>query len=105
MPGSPVDAQAPTSRLTLVHGQPAGESHRPDVRNAAASGGGLPRRVRQSVRAEADAAVGGRARRPEPASQRPLSSDRDAWPDETADFAAGIAEAQAPTTAQPRGHL
>jgi hypothetical protein len=100
---SSADAQAPTSRLTLVHGQPAGESHRPDVRNAAA--GGLPRRVRQSVRADADAALGGPPRRPEPASQRPLSSDRDAWPDETADFAAGIAEAQAPTTARPQGHL
>ncbi|MEU4773603.1 ATP-binding protein [Micromonospora sp. NPDC023644] len=97
-------AQSPASRLTLVHGQPTGDSRGPAARQPAA-GGGLPRRVRASVRADGQLGGGSRPPGPEAPPRRASPSDRDSWPDETAAFAAGIADAQAPTSTQPRGHL
>ncbi|MBY8874224.1 hypothetical protein K7640_20555 [Micromonospora sp. PLK6-60] len=55
--------------------------------------GGLPRRVPESVRADA-APAAPRAARPEPE----IAAERAAWPDETAAFAAGITDARPATT-------
>ncbi|WP_158619025.1 sensor histidine kinase KdpD [Micromonospora sp. M71_S20] len=104
-PAADARAQTPTSRLTLVHGQPTGDSRGPAPRQPAASGSGLPRRVRASVRADGPPGGGSRSPGPEAPPPRASSSDRDSWPDETAAFAAGIADAQAPTSTQPQGQL
>jgi hypothetical protein len=100
-------AQTPASRLMLVNGQPSEDgSHH--GRRETSTGSGLPRRVRESLRGGAGQAPG--AVRPiqpaipesriSPEFRTPpeSGSDRDAWPDETADFAAGISDAQMPAT-------
>ncbi|MFC4018738.1 sensor histidine kinase [Micromonospora sp. GCM10011542] len=104
-PGAPFGAHGPTSRLTLVHGQPTGDGSRAAAPQPVASGGGLPRRVRESVRAGGRPGGGDQPRNADPAPGHRSSSDRDTWPDETAAFAAGITDAQAPPTVKPEGHL
>jgi hypothetical protein len=99
-------AHAPTARLTLVHAQPTGGGYNTSApQPAAGSGGGLPRRVRESVRADGRPGGGRQPQNASPTSWRRSSSDQNAWPDETAAFAAGIADAQAPPTAKPEGQL
>jgi hypothetical protein len=89
------NAQVPGGHLMLINGQPPTDGDRTDRREPA-NHNGLPRRVRESLRGEAAAANGTL-----PGTAAPLQrtspeteSDRQAWADETADFAAGITDAQ-----------
>ena len=84
--------QSPTMRLAAVGAAPAGDHPGAETRQP---GTGLPRRVRESVREEATSPG---AHRPGPAPQHAAPADPpsspDAWPDETAAFAAGITDAR-----------
>ncbi|WP_446215272.1 sensor histidine kinase [Micromonospora sp. IBHARD004] len=96
MAPAPDSTHAPTVRLNTI-GQPAGETPAPSTT-------GLPRRVPESMRAD-DPTPG--ARRPAPAQHRSTPDDGstpEAWPDETAAFAAGVSDAQA-TTSNDEGQL
>ncbi|MCW2638364.1 MAG: Histidine kinase, gyrase and HSP90-like ATPase [Dactylosporangium sp.] len=91
-------AQVPGSRLTLINGQPATAGGRtgrrePGSGNGGGSGNGLPRRVRESLRGDSGAANGAGIP-PQPRTSPESGLDRNVWPDETADFAAGISDAQ-----------
>jgi hypothetical protein len=99
-------AQVPGSRLTLINGQPASDGGRTGRRelgsgngNSSGNGGGngggngLPRRVRESLRGDSESANGAGVP-PQPRMSPESELDRHAWPDETADFAAGISDAQ-----------
>jgi hypothetical protein len=98
-------AQVPTSHLMLVNGQPGGDDNRSGRREPGSSGNGLPRRVRESLRGDSmptdsatrplqPAALPEPRTSPEPHTSPETAPDRRAWPDETADFAAGINDAQ-----------
>ncbi|GII25918.1 sensor histidine kinase [Planosporangium mesophilum] len=96
--GSPYQAPPP-SHLMLVNGQPPEDGGRHGRRDLV-TGAGLPRRVRESLRGESGQQPGAvhpfppaiPESRISPEFRTPPASelDRDAWPDETADFAAGI---------------
>jgi hypothetical protein len=104
-PGSPYQgsAQVPASRLMLVNGQPDEDGDR-TARRDTSNGSGLPRRVRESLRGDSahspgtvrplQPAIPGSRTSPESHPSPEPGADRDAWPDETADFAAGISDAQ-----------
>jgi hypothetical protein len=116
-------AQAPASRLTLVNSSPAADAGRTVGRQPGGGAGresvsgdrGLPRRVPASLRGEsAPAKAAGRPptavresdARPQPgAPHEPAAAQfpppdggayRQTWPDETADFVAGISDANWP---------
>ncbi|WP_377522073.1 sensor histidine kinase [Micromonospora mangrovi] len=96
-PGPPPDGtESPTLRLATLGAPPAG-NHPPQSRPG---GGELPRRVRESIRADA---VPGELSRPGPAPRQHLPSSPEAWPDETAAFAAGVTHAR--STPLPEGPL
>ncbi|MEH0841216.1 ATP-binding protein [Micromonospora sp. CPCC 205711] len=103
MPEPHAGAHAPTARLTLVHAQPTGDGYRASAPQSAASSAGLPRRVRESVRDDGRSGGGRQPQNSDPTPWRRSSSDQNTWPDETAAFAAGIADAQ--PTVKPGGHL
>ncbi len=83
---------APTVRLATIGGQP---TDRPDETRPT-TGGGLPRRVAESVRVENPTATAHRPGTAAPHRPGPpeAGSPPEAWPDETAAFAAGVDEAQ-----------
>ncbi|MGC9665004.1 ATP-binding protein [Planosporangium sp. 12N6] len=94
-------AQVPVSHLMLVNGQPSEEGGR-HGRRETGGGNALPRRVRESLRDSAQSSGTVRPLAPSipesrisPEFRTPpeVGSNRDAWPDETADFAAGISDA------------
>jgi hypothetical protein len=100
--GSPYEGNAqvpPPSHLMLVNGQPPQDGGRHGRRDLV-TGAGLPRRVQESLRGESGQRPGAvhpfppaiPESRISPEFRTPPASalDRDAWPDETADFAAGI---------------
>ncbi|MGC5019294.1 ATP-binding protein [Micromonospora sp. DT47] len=103
MAASHDSAQAPTMRLTTLDALPTGDNPGAEARQPG-PGGGLPRRVRESVRADASAAGAHRPGVP-PQDRAPAdgASSPDAWPDETAAFAAGISDAQSAPLHE--GHL
>jgi hypothetical protein len=90
-------AQVPGGHLMLINGQPAADGGRSSRRESGGSNG-LPRRVRESLRSEAGAVNGAGAplqsAAPQPRTSPESEADRHVWPDETADFAAGISDAQ-----------
>jgi hypothetical protein len=93
-------AQVPPSRLMLINGQPGADGGRTGRREPGSGGGsgnGLPRRVRESLRGDSESANGS-GLPPQPRTSPESGLDRNAWPDETADFAAGISDAQWPDT-------
>jgi hypothetical protein len=118
-------AQVPASRLMLVNGQPDADSGRPSRREPGngnghggngnghgsngngsnGNGNGLPRRVRESLRGDSGSA-NGTGSAPQPRTSPEGGSDRHTWPDETADFAAGISDAQwSDTNEKSEGNL
>nr|WP_275587126.1 ATP-binding protein [Micromonospora terminaliae] len=82
---APHGADGPTVRLTTIDG-PAGDPPPPTT--------GLPRRVPGSVRDQAPA--------PRPPADPGAGSPPEAWPDETAAFAAGVSDARTPTEHEGR---
>lgn len=106
-------AQMPPSHLTLVNGQPSDDGDRPARREPAGSshngasmngsglnGGtspnGLPKRVRESLRDSGSMNGSGPASQPgsapHPRTSPESEADRQAWVDETAEFAAGFSD-------------
>ncbi|MEV0723722.1 ATP-binding protein [Micromonospora purpureochromogenes] len=90
--------RAPTVRLaTLLDAAPAGDGPAPDTRPPEPAGG-LPRRVRESVRGQTPSPGAHRPPPPGTAPQPPAPAPGgSAWPDETADFAAGVGDARPAT--------
>ncbi|GAA1823173.1 ATP-binding protein [Planosporangium flavigriseum] len=110
-------AQVPGAHLMLINGEPGADGGRPSRRESSSSNG-LPRRVRESLR-DASSATGAPAvhsastngsgaphhdapyqdtphqsAAPQQRTSPESAADRLMWPDETADFAAGISDAQ-----------
>lgn len=100
-PMAPDSTHAPTVRLSTLGDRSADppDESRPTARS------GLPRRVAESVRAENPTAG---ARRPGTTTPHRAATEAgsppEAWPDETAAFAAGVHDAQA-TTSDDEGRL
>ncbi|MGK5737852.1 sensor histidine kinase [Micromonospora sp. URMC 103] len=104
--GTPrVGANAAASRLILVQGQTSGDGYPVSLSHPAATSSGLPRRVPESVRADGRPGRESPPRNGDPTTSNRSTSDPDTWPDETAAFAAGITDAQAPPTVKPEGQL
>jgi hypothetical protein len=98
-------APGQVSHLMLVDDRPPA-GHQPR-RNAGAAGNGLPRRVPTSLRGESPHGAGGTGEPPgqrEPAVSAHPEVHRQAWPDETADFAAGISDARRPANQSSGGY-
>jgi hypothetical protein len=101
-------AQVPASRLMLINGQPSADGR--SGRRESSGGNGLPRRVRESLRGGSGPTNGAglppqATAAPQPRTSPEGAPDRHAWPDETADFAAGISDAQWPDTSEkPEGN-
>ncbi|HEX6499353.1 MAG TPA: ATP-binding protein [Micromonosporaceae bacterium] len=97
-----------TSRLTLINGHPGGDDRSNGTREPGTGGRTLPRRVRESLRGDENGVPGAPPVPPvpQPRTFTDAGSDRDAWPDETAAFAAGVQDAQLTiSTEDSEGHL
>ncbi|NJC73185.1 hypothetical protein HC031_26205 [Planosporangium thailandense] len=101
-------AQMPPSHLTLINGQPSDDGDRPARREPVSSsnnhsnngggtsGNGLPKRVRESLRDAGSvngfAPAAQPSSTPQPRTSPESEADRQAWVDETAEFAAGFSD-------------
>jgi hypothetical protein len=105
MMASPDNTKSPTRHLTALSALPTDGNPGGQARQS--STGGLPRRVRESVRPDASPAGTHRPQRLAAAPQHGGStgggSSPDAWPDETVAFAAGVSDAQSAPLNE--GHL